>query len=145
MIIRNHLLVFFLVPLAIFLIGYTYLRFIVQADYMVRYEIPCDSSVHICYISCDDDACSVSENFAYMYKYAPDIHEECGPNITNCAKALECLPNDRHCSLIYCDPAKDGASCTNPIDKATTSSSTILEASSTVPVPSNATDSAQAI
>jgi hypothetical protein len=86
----------------------------VRQDYLVRYEGTCDATIQKCFIGCEDDACTKESNYSKVVKYAPDIYKECGEDITDCEAANTCLPNDRNCSVTYCDPKIDDE-CTTPV------------------------------
>jgi hypothetical protein len=103
----------------IFLAGVlSYHRFITRQDYMVSYEGICDPIVNItkCFQGCDDDACTEVHYYSKMLKYAPDLHRECGEDITDCESANLCLPGDRQCSVTYCNPEVKGDTCAMETD-----------------------------
>lgn len=106
-----------LIVLIIVLIFISYNRFIVKHDYLVGYEGACDPTTESCFIGCEDDACTEEYYYTEMQKYAPDLYAECGKDITDCEVASVCFPEDRECSVTYCDPEIDGDDvCTNVED-----------------------------
>src|SRR3989344_6328267 len=106
---RDNVLLCALIPLVILCVGYAYFRFMVAHDYLVAYEGTCDPTAYSCFIGCNDDACTDTYYYAKVQKYAVDLYAQCGQDITNCAAANVCLPqNDQKCSITYCDPKTDG-------------------------------------
>ena len=85
----------------------SYYRFVVKQDYVVGYEGACDPIVESCFIGCEDDDCTEEYYYSKMQKYAPDLYAECGESIIECELASICLPEDRNCSIIYCDAETD--------------------------------------
>ncbi len=82
----------------------SYVRFIVMHDYMVVYEGACDPLVHSCFVGCEDDTCSEHYYYARVQKYAPNVEQQCGTDITDCANAGQCIEADKgRCSVTYCD------------------------------------------
>jgi hypothetical protein len=110
----QHPLKYILIPLIVIMSIISYYRFMVRQDYLVRYEGTCDATIQKCFIGCEDDACTKESNYSKVVKYAPDIYKECGEDITDCEAANTCLPNDRNCSVTYCDPKIDDE-CTTPV------------------------------
>jgi len=87
----------------------SYYRFMIKHDYVVGYEGVCDPTVEQCFIGCDDDACTEEYYYSKMQKYTPDLYAECGKDITDCEAASVCLPEDRDCSITFCNPEIDGS------------------------------------
>lgn len=108
---RNHLLLYTLIPVII-IIGITsYYRYVVSHNYTVAYEGKCDPSTENCFLGCKDDECTEEYYYTLVEKYAADLYEQCGPNITDCDAASICLPGEQACSVTYCDIEVDGESC----------------------------------
>jgi len=105
---RDHFLFFILAPLIIIVGVISYYRFMINHDYMVGYEGNCDPVSEKCFIGCEDDECTEEYYYSQIIKYAPDLYKECGGDITDCEAANICLPEDRNCSITYCDPEIDG-------------------------------------
>lgn len=105
----NHFFFFILVILVIIAGFFSYYRFMVKNDYVVGYEGVCDSATEKCFIGCNDDACTDKYYYTKMQKYAPDLYTECGKDITDCEAASICLPDDRKCSVTYCNSEIDGS------------------------------------
>jgi hypothetical protein len=115
---RNHFFFYTLATL-IFVVGvFSYHRFIIRQDYVVGYEGVCDPVINTnkCFAGCDDDACTEKYYYSKMVKYAPDLYKECGEDITDCESANSCLPGDRDCSVIYCNPEAEGDTCATETD-----------------------------
>lgn len=92
-------------PLVILVAIISYVRFVVAQDYFVTYEGECDPYTQSCYIGCEDDECISEYYYSIIEKYVPDLYEQCGPDITNCAEANVCLPSDGDdCRITFCDP-----------------------------------------
>lgn len=106
---------FFQITIILFValfIGASYVRFMVNHDYTVAYEGECDPYTQICFVGCEDDECTTEYYYSQMQKYAPNLYEQCGPDITDCEDAYACLPEDgEHCSITFCSPEIDGESC----------------------------------
>ncbi|MFZ3011634.1 MAG: hypothetical protein WA060_01390 [Minisyncoccia bacterium] len=108
---RNNFL-FYILSISVIVIGViTYYRFMVNHDYIVGYEGECDPATAQCFMGCEDDACTEEYYYSLMQKYAVDLRKECGNDITDCETANICLPEDRFCSITYCDAEMDGATC----------------------------------
>ena len=115
---RDHILTYTLMPLVIWVVVFSYYRFIIKHDYVVGYQGTCDLATGKCFMSCNDDACTQPNYYSEMRKYEPDLYKECGQDITNCDVASVCLPSDRKCSITYCNKStsdKDNP-CQKPID-----------------------------
>ncbi len=80
----------------------SYNRFIIRHDYVVGYEGVCDPATKKCFVGVDDTN-GKEYYYSKMQKYEPDLYAECGANIVDCKEASVCLPNDRKCSITYCD------------------------------------------
>ena len=122
---RDKFFLLILVLLCVWCIGYSFLRFMVVHDYMITYQGKCDPTVHTCFVSCSDDACTSNEYYDKVQKYAVNIYAQCGSDITNCDDANLCLPqHDQKCFITYCDPKIDGSSCETPDEMFSMSSTT---------------------
>ena len=103
-IFKRNLLVIVLLPIVILFIGSSYLRFIVLNDYLVTYKSDCDPQTHSCFTECGDSECSEPYYYKKMQKYAPNLEAQCGPDITDCSSASECLEvGDERCEVTYCE------------------------------------------
>ncbi len=111
----NHIFLYVLGLLTIIFVGTLYYRLIIKHDYIVGYEGECDPAIESCFVGCEDDECTEEYSYSMVQKYAPDLFEECGPDITDCAEASVCLPTDQECSVVYCDPEIDGDACSVPV------------------------------
>jgi hypothetical protein len=109
--LSDRILSYVLVPTIIVLIFISYFRFVVYRDYIVEYERECNPATEDCFIGCEDDACTEEYYYSLMTKYASDLYSECGADITDCEEAQICLPDDRECSITYCDTDVDGDAC----------------------------------
>ena len=102
----------FLFLLAVLFVLTSYYRFLVIHDYLVAYEGECDPYTQVCFVGCEDDECSSEYYYSQVEKYAPNVYEQCGKDITDCESASRCLPEDgEQCSVTYCDPGTDGDEC----------------------------------
>jgi len=100
---KNNFFLFILMPI-ILIIGYiSFNRFIINHDYMISYEGDCDPVIENCYIGCEDDECNEKYFYTKIFKYAPDLYEQCGNTIVGCDSANICFINDKNCSISYCD------------------------------------------
>ena len=106
--LKDHSFSFIILFFVIVVTVISYHRFMVRNDYVVSYEGECDPSVSSCFIGCEDDECTTEYYYSKVQKYAPDLYEECGLDITDCDEASVCYPNDGKCSIVYCDPQIDG-------------------------------------
>lgn len=116
--ILDHLFIYVLVVLIGIAGIFSYHRFMINRDYMVGYEGVCDPAVNLnkCFEGCDDDDCIQKHYYVKMVKYAPDLYNECGEDITDCESANMCLPDDRDCSVVYCDSEVEQANCAIEVD-----------------------------
>ncbi len=109
---RGNILSYILIPFFILLVGSSYFRFIVVNDYMVGYESECDPLTNICFIGCENDECTEVYYYKKIHKYAPNIFNQCGEDITGCEKANTCLAqDDDKCTVMYCDIEVDEDEC----------------------------------
>jgi len=112
MIIKKHFLILILLSLIVFLVTSSYVRFIDGKNYLVEYEGSCDPLKSTCFAACEDDSCGNLYYYTQVTKQAKDLYRECGSDITDCDSASFCLDSDKHCSVIFCDPATAGETST---------------------------------
>ena len=112
---RNHFFLYTILLLIIIVSIISYYRFMIKHDYIVSYNGSCDSATQKCFINCEDDACTQIDYYTKIQKYAPDLYNECGSDITNCTDSNLCLSNDRDCSINYCDKNISGNNCSSPV------------------------------
>ncbi len=112
--IFNHAFFYILAVLFVVVSIVSYHRFVIKNDYIVEYEGSCDPSLEKCFIGCEDDACAKEYYFTEVRKYAPDLFNECGKDITECEDANRCLSNDRDCVISHCSVEIDGDKCKVP-------------------------------
>lgn len=105
--LKNHLLIVVLVPVIVLVGAFSYYRFIVQHDYMVTYEGICDPTTDSCYVGCEDDACESTYPYMTVEKYAADLYAQCGPDITDCEAASQCVEGEQSCTITFCDASVD--------------------------------------
>ena len=110
---RNNFFLLTLLLVVVISLFLSYNRFIAHKDYIVRYEGFCDPAVSDCFVYCEDDECAEPFYYSWMTKYAPDLYNQCGSDITDCEAAFECFPDDRECAIVYCDLEIDGDDCEN--------------------------------
>ncbi len=101
---REHFFFYTLAPIVIVVGVFSFYRFMVNHDYLVSYEGSCGPSAEKCFLGCEDDACTTEYYYTKIVKYEPDVYKECGPDITDCEAANTCLPEDKECSITYCNP-----------------------------------------
>lgn len=100
---KKYFLLYTIIPLLVVSSLATYHRFMIAHDYVVEYEGNCDPLHSSCYIGCEDDECSSEYYYAIVRKNAAQLLDQCGPDITNCPAAHQCLnENDDGCSITYC-------------------------------------------
>jgi len=90
--------------LLLLLIASGYFRFIVLNDYLVTYEVPCDSTMEACFIGCDDEACLDTYHYSMIERKAYAVRAQCGTSILDCSAANVCDVNEKSCHLTLCDP-----------------------------------------
>ena len=83
---KEHILLYTIVPLIFFSIGASFVRFIILNDYLVSYEGTCDPYTQNCFIGCEDDECAQVYYFNRVQKFAVNLKNQCGENITDCKK-----------------------------------------------------------
>jgi len=108
---NNNLLSFIIIPLLVLAVGAVYVRFYVQQDYVVQYEIDCNPTRHSCFVGCETEDCSEVYYFAYIYRNAANIKSLCGPDITDCEAAASCSAVERNCRTEYCSIADETSEC----------------------------------
>jgi hypothetical protein len=111
---QNYFLIYFLVISTVIVGSISFYRFMVKGDYIVGYEGECSPGAGSCFTGCEDDACTQTYYYTLMKKYAPDLYRECGADITDCDDASICLPDDRDCSVTYCDDNASNDTCFDP-------------------------------
>lgn len=111
--LRKHFFFYILLFSIVLVIAVSYYRFLVRYDYIVGYEGVCDPTIEKCFIGHDD---TKEYFYSKMRKYEPDLYRECGKNITDCEVASKCLPNDRKCSITFCDKKTDEDNCSIPVE-----------------------------
>jgi hypothetical protein len=94
----------------------TYYRVFIEKHYRITYQIPCDPTVHRCFVTiCDaDDSACTHTPYARITKYARDLYRSCGTTIEGCAQAMVCTPSDELCTYSYCSANTDTDICTDP-------------------------------
>jgi len=110
---RNHFFLYVVVTFIFIVSVFSFHRFIIKQDYIVGYEGVCDpvADANKCFEGCADDDCTEKYYYLKMVKYAPDLYKECGEDITDCESANLCLPDNRDCSAVYCNPEVEGDTC----------------------------------
>ena len=108
---REYFFYYFLLGVILITWIFSYFHFMVRHDYVVYYEGGCNPVSESCFVGCEDDSCTSEYYYSKVQKYAPDLLRVCGEYTADCAEANVCLPTDRKCSIIYCDPIVDGDVC----------------------------------
>lgn len=114
---HDNFFYYILTLLVVIMVSASYVRFMVNQDYLVSFEGACNPTTENCFTGCEDDECTTQYYYSEVVKYAPDLYRECGPDITDCEAANVCLPDDRKCSVTYCDIEVDGDTCETLIEK----------------------------
>lgn len=111
--LRNHILLYILLPLVVISATVSYYHFILANEYVVEYEAECDPATESCFEGCEDDTCESTYPYKIMEKRASSILSTCGSDITDCPEANGCLDSDLECSVEYCDQESlgEGESC----------------------------------
>lgn len=103
---------FYIITSLIIVVGViSYSRLFINQDYLVEYEGECDPITENCFVGCEDDECTEEYYYTKIIKYAPDLNQQCGKDITDCESANICLSDDRECSVTYCDIETDKEIC----------------------------------
>ncbi len=109
---RSKILFVIFVVFVILSSSTSYYRFVVLDDYLVSYEGECDPYEQICFIGCEDDECTSEYYYSQVEKYAPNVFEQCGEDITDCENAYVCLPeDDEKCNITFCNPEFNDDAC----------------------------------
>jgi hypothetical protein len=108
---KEHFFTYIVFILLFFLIGASYLRFIVYHDYTVSYEGDCNPYTESCFVECEDEECTEEFYFSIIERPAYEVYEVCGPNVLECGEAYECSATNDNCSITFCDPVEDGDYC----------------------------------
>ena len=108
-------------------IGVAYYRYMVQENFLVKYQTPCDPATEVCFVyECDSEADECTgdpeEDTTYynlMYRLAKNI-PACDVNVErDCDKAYSCPAGEDKCEMVVCNDdtsLEEEASCTNPED-----------------------------
>lgn len=104
--VAKNIILFTIVPLFILFVSASYLRFVVNEEYMVTYEVPCDANTSSCFVGCSDDTCTEDYFYYTVEKNAHDLRSQCGISILNCEEATACQLSDSHCRIVFCDPSE---------------------------------------
>lgn len=102
--LRNHIFFYIIILCIVIMAFVSFSRFIINNDYFVYYEGTCDPYVNSCFEICEEDECTY---YTKVQKYASDIHNQCGVDITGCELSDMCLSSDKECSITYCDKEID--------------------------------------
>lgn len=97
-----------------------YVRISASHNYVLEYEVPCDSFYESCFIyECEEGTEDGCEPWIYKLaqKNAADVYAACGKEIEGCEMAYECQPDDRLCTFTLCDPEVDECAVYTPQEK----------------------------
>ena len=108
---KKHFMWYVFLPLLILAAASSYYRFMIQTDYMVSYEGPCDESTQNCYADCDDEECTSEYYFSTITRHANDIYALCGNDVLDCEAAESCPPEESTCSITFCDLETESEQC----------------------------------
>ncbi len=108
----DRIIKWFLLLLVVLFVLTSYYRFLVIHDYSVGYETECDPYTQTCFVGCEDDECTSEYYYSKINKYAPNLFEQCGNDITDCEKAHKCLPEDgTQCTITFCNSEINDGTC----------------------------------
>lgn len=108
-------------------VGATYYRYMVQKDFLVKYETPCDPSQGTCFVyECDPEIEECTGNleedttyYSLMYRKAFNI-PACDAGVEgDCDSAYICPLEEAECSVVTCDEETslgEETTCSNPED-----------------------------
>lgn len=108
---RENILLYTLIPLIVLASTASYYRFMVIHDYIVSYEGTCDPALESCFVGCEDDECTDEYYYTRVERYAANLINFCGNDITDCEEANSCTSGENDCSITYCDPVTDLDQC----------------------------------
>ncbi len=107
-------------------VGFAYYRYMIQGDFLVKYQTPCDPSQGICFVyECDAAADECTGNpdedtqyYSLIYRKASGV-PECDPDESECDGAYTCQTTEHDCRITTCDEetaTNEGVTCSNPAD-----------------------------
>lgn len=108
-------------------IGVAYYRYMVQENFLVKYQTPCDPATEACFVyECDPEADECTGNpeedttyYNLMYRLAKNI-PACDVNIEgDCDKAYSCPVGEEKCEIITCNnetSVAEESDCSDPAD-----------------------------
>lgn len=108
-------------------VGFTYYRYMVQKDFLVKYQTPCEPSEEACFVyECDATADECTGNpeedttyYSLMYRKAYNI-PECDTGVEgDCDDAYVCPDGEEGCSMVTCTEetaTTEEVSCSDPRD-----------------------------
>lgn len=106
--LKKYILLYTLAPLLVLTVGASYVRFMVQYDYLVTYEGECDPYTQICFEYCEDEKCDEPIHYTWIERDAAILKQICGDHsILDCEAAMSCLPDENRCSISFCDSTID--------------------------------------
>lgn len=100
---KSHILLFTIVPLFILFVAASYVRFMIQLDYLVSYEGECDPYTESCFLYCEDEECSDPFYYTTIERQAKEIYDRCGLDVSECEEAQTCQSDVAVCNITYCD------------------------------------------
>lgn len=108
-------------------IGVAYYRYMVQENFLVKYQTPCDPATEVCFVyECDSEADECTGNpeedttyYSLMYRLAKNI-PACDVNVEgDCDKAYSCPLGEEKCEIIICNnetSVAEESDCSDPAD-----------------------------
>lgn len=100
--LTNGFLWYAITLLLVFTLGASYVRFMVQQDYVVSYEVECNPETDSCYVGCANDDCTEEYYYAVMSRHNNTVQSLCGLDVTDCEAAQTCSVNESRCAIEYC-------------------------------------------
>ncbi len=123
----SRILTIIFVLLVLTSVGVAYYRYMVQENFLVKYQTPCDPALESCFVyECDPEAEECTGNpeedttyYSLMYRLAKNI-PACDVNVEgDCDAAYTCAAGEQKCEMVVCNDdtsLEEEASCTNPED-----------------------------
>ena len=106
---KKHFFPIIIVLMTILLVSASFLRFMVEHDYLVSFEGDCDPYTQSCYEDCEDDECTEMYYYSVIERSASEVYALCDTqDVSECDAAYECQPDVEYCEVYFCDPEEDG-------------------------------------
>jgi hypothetical protein len=123
----SRILTIVFVLLLVTSVGVAYYRYMVQENFLVKYQTPCNPATESCFVyECDPEAEECTGNpeedttyYSLMYRLAKNI-PACDVNVEgDCDAAYTCAAGEQKCEIVVCNDdtsLEEESACTNPED-----------------------------